>query len=123
MGNKAVEIDIEKVKAYLQEKENTRLKKQQAELIDAGKILKNLVHIWEKYNIARVYLYGSIIDSKLHRQSDIDIAVEGNINFRQLLHLYSEVDRYFSREIDIRILEELPFKEDIKKRGIVIYEK
>lgn len=123
MGNKAVEIDIEKVKAFLQEKENTRLKKQQAELADAGKILKNLAHIWEKYNIAKVYLFGSIIDSKLHRQSDIDIAVEGNINYRQLLHLYTEVDRHFSREIDIRLLDEIPFKEDIKKRGIVVYEK
>lgn len=123
MGNKAVEIDIEKVKAFLQEKENTRLKKQQAELADAGKILKNLAHIWEKYNIAKVYLFGSIIDSKLHRQSDIDIAVEGNINYRQLLHLYTEVDRHFSREIDIRLLDEIPFKKDIKKRGIVVYEK
>ncbi len=123
MGNKAVAIDIEKVKAYLLEKENTRLQKQQAELTCTAETLKNLAHIWEKYNIVKVYLYGSIIDSKLHRQSDIDIAVVGNINYRQLLHLYSEVDRHFTREIDIRVLEEIPFKEDIKKRGIVAYEK
>lgn len=123
MGTTAVEIDIEKVKAYLREKESVHRQKQQEELEQTTKKIKDLAHIWNKYNIKRVYLYGSITREKVHHQSDIDMAVEGDINYRQLLSLYGEVDRHFARENDIRILEELPFKETVKEKGVVAYEK
>lgn len=98
-------------------------KKQQEEATETGKKLKDLVHLWGKYNLDKVYLYGSITGGRVHRESDIDIAVEGPIGYEQLLRLYGEVDRCFSREVDIRRLEEIPFREDIRKKGVVVYEK
>jgi predicted nucleotidyltransferase len=123
MKNKPTAFNIEKIKAYLGEKDEIRQQKQQQEFDRTAKKLKSLVHIWNKYKIKRVYLYGSITRGKVHRESDIDIALEGDINYRQLLTLFSEVDRHFSREIDIRDLEELPFKEAVKEKGVVVYEK
>jgi predicted nucleotidyltransferase len=123
MKNKPAAFNIEKIKAYLREKEKIRQQKQQQEFDQTAKKLKALTHIWSKYKIKRVYLYGSVIHGKVHRESDIDIALEGDINYRQLLTLFAEVDRHFSREIDIRDLEELPFKEAVKEKGVVVYEK
>ena len=123
METTGVKIDIKKAKAYLLEKENLHRQKQQEELKKTAKKIKDLVHIWNKYNIKRVYLYGSITREKVHHQSDIDIAVEGDISYQQLLSLYGEVDKHFSREIDIRILEELPFKKTVKEKGVVAYER
>jgi predicted nucleotidyltransferase len=123
MKNKPAAVNIEKIKAYLREKEKIRRQKQQQEFDQTARKLKAMTHIWIKYKIKRVYLYGSVTCGKVHRESDIDIALEGDINYRQLLTLFSEVDRHFSREIDIRDLEELPFKEAVKEKGVVVYEK
>jgi predicted nucleotidyltransferase len=123
MKNTTAAFNIEKAKAYLLEKEKIRQQKQQQEFDQTAKKLKGLDYIWSKYKIKRVYLYGSVTCGKIHRESDIDIALEGDINYRQLLTLFGEVDRHFSREIDIRNLEELPFKEAVKEKGVVVYEK
>ncbi len=123
MKNTTAAFNIEKVKAYLLEKEKIHQQKQQQEFDQTAKKLKALTHIWSKYKIKRVYLYGSVTCGKVHRESDIDIALEGDINYQQLLTLFGEVDRHFSREIDIRNLEELPFKEAVKEKGVVVYEK
>jgi len=115
--------EIEKAKANLIKMENLRQKKKQEELRLTIKKIRTLANIWNKYKIERVYLYGSIPRLRTHSQSDIDIAIEGSIDYQQLLNLYCEVDRYFSREIDIRTMDQLPFKESIKKKGVIAYEK
>jgi predicted nucleotidyltransferase len=123
MSTRTVEMDIEKVKAYLREKESAGRQRQREEFIRTTKKIKTLAPTWNKYHITKVFLYGSITREKIHQQSDIDMAVEGDIDYRQLLELYGEVDRHFPREIDIRILEELPFKEAVKEKGVLVYEK
>lgn len=115
-------IDIEKVKRFLKEKENRAGKKQRDELARIIKKLENLSGVWQRYKIKRVYLYGSVTSGRIHDQSDVDIAVEGDLDYRGLLHLFAEVDKHMDREIDVRILDELPFKETIRKKGVVVYE-
>lgn len=115
-------IDIDKVKRFLKEKENRARKKAQDELNQIINDLKCLTNIWEKYKIKRVYLYGSVTAGRIHHQSDIDIAVEGDLGYRELLHLFGEVDKHVTREIDLRNLDELPFKDTIRKQGVVVYE-
>ncbi len=115
-------IDLKKVKAFLREKEEIRKQKSRNELKATVKKLNDLAPTWKKYNIKKVYLYGSLTVGSLHSESDIDIAVEGNINYLQLLELWGELDRHFPREIDVRILEELPFNESIRKKGMVVYD-
>lgn len=115
-------IDIDKVKHFLQEKENRTREKKRAELNQVIKCLKGLANIWQKYKIRKVYLYGSVVDNRVHLQSDIDIAVEGDLEYRELLRLFGEVDKHLEREIDLRNLDELPFKEIVRKKGVVVYE-
>jgi predicted nucleotidyltransferase len=122
METTAIQIDLMKVKAYLREKEELRKQKSLDELKLTAKKLGDLGPTWKKYNIKKVYLYGSLTVGSLHSESDIDIAVEGNINYQQLLELWGEVDRRFTREVDVRSLEELPFKETVRKKGMVVYD-
>jgi predicted nucleotidyltransferase len=122
METRAAAIDIGKVKAFLQKKEMQYRQSCENECKKTMQILKDLVDVWKQYNIKKVYLYGSIITGRLHDESDIDIAVEGNINYQDLLRLFCEIDRHFAREVDLRSLEELPFKDAVQKNGVVIYE-
>jgi predicted nucleotidyltransferase len=122
MENRAAAIDIGKVKAFLQKKEMQYRQSCEDEYKKTMQILKDLVDVWKQYNLKKVYLYGSIKTGRLHDESDIDIAVEGNINYQDLLRLFCEIDRHFAREVDLRSLEELPFKDAVQKNGVVIYE-
>lgn len=123
MEQRAIEIDIKKVKHYLEEKDLRARKQKENELNRLIYELQNLRPIWQKYQLERVYLYGSLVDHRTHPDSDVDIAIEGNLEYRQLLHLFGEIGKYFNREVDLRNLKEIPFKEAVKKKGIIVYEK
>lgn len=116
-------VNTKSVRDYLLKKEkDTRIskKREKTKIISQ---LKSVKSIWEKYGIKRVYLYGSFIDMTFYNYSDIDVAVEPEISFEDLLHLYSEINNCIQREVDIRLLNELPFSQKIKKNGIIIYER
>lgn len=122
MGTGTATIDIEKVKAFLHHKEKIRRQKWEDECKGTTQKLKDLDRLWKQYHIKKVYLYGSLADGRFHTQSDIDIAVEGKIDYEQLLRLFCEVDRHFAREVDLRSLEDLPFRETVRQKGVVVYE-
>jgi len=114
-------LNIDKIRTYLLKKEeNTRVLKQKEQKEIIAKLI-NLSQIWEKYCIDKVYLQGSISDLSFNRNSDIDLAIEPDIGFEALLKLYQEINRYFKREVDIRVLNDLPFIDKVKSRGILIY--
>lgn len=117
------EIIIEKVKDFLLKKERaeTLFKQEIREKIIAE--LKALESIWEKYNLGKVYLYGSLADMTFNRYSDIDTAVEPEISFEDQLKLFSEVNKHIKREVDVRLLKELPFPDKVKRTGVLIYER
>jgi predicted nucleotidyltransferase len=117
------EIIIEKAKDFL-------LKKEQAETLFKLEVrkrivseLKKLGSIWEKYGVEKAYLYGSMADMTFNRYSDIDIAVEPDISYENQLKLFSEINRHIKREVDIRVLKELPFAEKIIRTGFIVYER
>lgn len=114
-------LNIVKIRTYLLKKEEkirTLKQKEQKEIIVK---LRNLSRMWEKYGVDKVYLYGSIADLSFNRNSDIDLAIEPDIGFEALLKLYQEINRYFEREVDIRVLNTLPFIDKVKSGGILIY--
>jgi predicted nucleotidyltransferase len=114
-------LNIDKIRTYLLKKEeNTSVLKQKEQKEIIAK-LRNLSQIWEKYCIDKVYLHGSISDLSFNRNSDIDLAIEPDIGFEALLKLYQEINRYFKREVDIRVLNDLPIIDKVKSRGILIY--
>ncbi len=118
-----MDINIEKVKLFLLEKEKKEKLKKIQERDKVVSLLRSLTHVWERYGIDKAYLYGSFGDITFHKHSDIDIAIEPAISYKDLLSLYSEISKYVTKEVDIRLLEELPFAGDIIKKGILIYER
>ena len=115
--------DIKDIKGFLisREKKKRDLKlKEKEEIISR---LKSLKDILQRYKIKRAYLYGAFTDMSFHEYSDIDIAIEADIDYEEFLAVFSEVNRRFKREVDVRLLHELPFKEKIIKEGILIYER
>lgn len=117
------QLDIKQVKAYLLKKHEQKLIEKEKERTEIIAKLTGLTQIWQKYEIDRVYLHGSSTDLTFNKYSDIDIAIEPDIDFEALLKLYCEINRHFEREVDIRLLNEIPFKDKIKNRGILIYER
>ncbi len=116
-------VDTKRVKNYLLKKQKDIRVSREREKTKIILQLKSVKSIWEKYGLKRVYLYGSFTDMSFYDYSDIDVAVEPEISFEDLMHLYSEINRCVQREVDIRLLNELPFSQKIKKKGIVIYER
>lgn len=116
-------LDIEQIRAYLLKKHKQRLIEREKERAEIISKLTELTEIWQKYEIDRVYLHGSFVDLTFNKYSDIDLAIEPEIDFEGLLKLYCEVNRYFKREVDIRVLNEIPFRDKIKSKGILIYER
>lgn len=79
--------------------------------------------IWQKYGIDRVFLYGSLLESDFGPDSDIDLAIEPEIDYSEQLRLFIEVDLLFAEPVDLRPLGKLPFADKIIQTGIVIYER
>lgn len=120
---KSTKIDTQLVKNYLLEKHKKKLALKEKERDEILLTLRELSQLWEKYELERVYLYGSMVELSFNKLSDIDIAVEPNLDFETLLRLYYEINRYFKREVEIRLISEIPFSEKIKKEGIILYER
>jgi predicted nucleotidyltransferase len=117
-------LDINKIKNFLKKREEETKRKKQHERDEIIKRIKALSSLFDKYfPIKRVYLYGSYADMSFHEHSDIDIAIDPDIEFEDALRLYTEIDKYFRKELDLRSLKYLPFPEKIKKYGIVVYER
>ena len=118
-----MDVNIDNVKSYLLEKEKKEIFQRQEERDVVILKLKALDFIWDNYRINKVYLYGSFADMTFNRYSDIDIAIEPEIPFGELLKLFSEINKHIEHEVDVRLLGELPFSEKIKREGIVLYER
>ena len=116
-------ISIEKAKKHLQAKVEREKAAKQKEFESIVLACEKLQGIWEKYNVQKVFLYGSVIDGSFTETSDIDIAIDVRIDYDAFLKLYSEVDICFHRDIDIRLLEELPFSKGIREKGVIVYER
>ncbi len=116
-------MDLQKVKEFLLEKEERAKKSRDEKRREVFARLDGAAGLFSKYAIERVYLYGSMVTGAIHHKSDVDIAIEGDPGFKNILRLYSELSGVLSMPVDVRLLDELPFREAVKKRGKVIYER
>ena len=116
-------MELLKIKSYLSEKEKKErlLKEQERDAIIVK--LVGLESVWEKYKIKKIYLYGSFVDLTFCKYSDVDLAVESEMEYDVFLKLSSEVDRGFGREVDLRLINELPFAQQVREKGLLIYER
>lgn len=116
-------VEIDKVKKNLI---NWEQREQELKEKDFGVVLetlKNLEFVWDKYNIKKVYLYGSLADKSFQKSSDIDIAVEADLPFDEFLKFFAEINGKIDMEVDLKLLKELPFAENIIKDGLLLYER
>lgn len=116
-------IPVEPIREYLTEREALQRRDLDAR---RGRIMRRLEEsefIWQKYGIDRVFLYGSLLESDFGPDSDIDLAIEPEIDYSEQLRLFIEVDLLFAEPVDLRPLGKLPFADKIIQTGIVIYER
>lgn len=117
------DIEVQKARDFLKAREKKIIDQKIKERNRIIHLLKNMKRFWEEYNIEKIYLYGTFTGLNFHNDSDIDLAVAGKLGFKELLKLLSAAGDYFKRELDIRVLDELPFKDEILKTGVLIYER
>jgi len=79
-----------------------------------------LVEIAKKYNVAKIYLFGSNLDHK-RESNDIDLAVEG-ISDSLFFKFYSELIFSLSKPVDLVDLKKKSLLSSIvKSEGILLY--
>jgi len=80
----------------------------------------------KKYNPKKIILFGSRAKGNHRKQSDIDIAVDLDLTFREKRKLKEKLEEISGLyTVDLVFLNEIPqyFKQKILEEGIVIYEK
>jgi predicted nucleotidyltransferase len=119
-------IDIEKVKRFLKEKEDRRRKALQKRWAAACNDFNRIVsHIISTYRPLRVYQWGSLLHPEHFSEiSDIDIALEGLSGPEEYFAILGDVMSMSSFPLDIIDLGKVEVETAtfIKQRGKLIYE-
>ncbi len=112
------------VKGHLRE-----IKKEEEKTVKLFKELNQRVRvvaktIGEKYNLKKIYLFGSLLDiNSFHLKSDIDLGVMG-IESKKYLDLWGEFERKLEHAFDLVNMDkcEQRLKNHIKNEGEIIYD-
>ena len=116
--------EVTHVRRFLLEREE---KMRQARELARGQVIARLKHALQVvaplFPVDRVYLYGSMLSGRWRQDSDLDLAVEGDLSSSELFKLWAELDRLLEQEIDLREMSRLPFREKIQREGILLYER
>jgi len=75
------------------------------------------------FPVERVYLYGSTLTGRWRPDSDLDLAVEGDLSPEDFFSLWGELDKRLEQEIDLREMAKLPFREKVQHKGVMLYER
>lgn len=124
-----IKVDIAACKAYIQtrqrqrdmEREALRQQAMQAVRVAVPAVLATFPQV------QRAYVFGSVVRSgaTLRSDSDIDIAVEGDLSAEVYFALWKELERAISSwtvEV-VEIGKELRFAERVRRSGEIIYER
>ncbi|RUM59926.1 MAG: nucleotidyltransferase domain-containing protein [Persephonella sp.] len=85
-----------------------------------------IVEELKKYNPKKIVIFDSRARGDYKKQSDIDIAVDLNLSFREKRKLKEKIDRLSGLySVDVVFLPDIDedFKEKIMKEGKILYEK
>ncbi|MBI4135172.1 nucleotidyltransferase domain-containing protein [Candidatus Uhrbacteria bacterium] len=88
-----------------------------------------LANVARKYGLRFVILYGSYATGRIHKGSDLDIAVLGSkeLGGREYLNLHGEVADIFGdnsrRELDLKMLNRVDsfFRYQVVRDGVLLY--
>ena len=73
--------------------------------------IKKAVKTLKENGATEIFIFGSIVNGNLNRNSDIDIAIEGNIDKKDKFNIVNEFDM-----IDMVYTMDIVFIEDITKK-------
>jgi predicted nucleotidyltransferase len=119
-------IDIVAARAYLQAREQQRFQKcesiRQQALQWAHEAARNILPAFPR--VRKAYLFGSVMHSgAMRRDSDIDIAIEGELKAEDYFALWREMERAIpGRTVEVVELGKDPhFTESVRQSGELIY--
>ena len=85
-------------------------------------LLKDLIPLFRKYKLTRVYIFGSVLSGACRKDSDIDLYVE-SIEPEMYWELWKELEEKTDESIDLFCQRDDPiFIQKIIERGRLIYE-
>lgn len=116
--------EIDRVRQFLiNREEKQRQAKEMARQQVLAKLKEALEAVAPLFPVERVFLYGSTLTGRWRPDSDLDLAVEGNLSPEEFFGLWVELDKRLEQEIDLREVAKLPFREKVQRRGVVLYER
>ena len=116
--------EVSRAHSFLWEREEKRRRERERRRQEIMQEVKKAVEtVAPSFAVERVYLYGSLLNSRWRPDSDVDLAVEGVLSYGDLLTLWAELDARVDQDVDLRELARLPFKEKVKREGILLYER
>jgi hypothetical protein len=68
-----------------------------------SEIKEMITPIAKKYDVEKIYLFGSYARKQANSESDIDLYLEGYVyhKFLNLAHMFEDLENLFSKQIDI----------------------
>lgn len=76
-------------------------------MMNNKEIIKNIHNILNREDIDACYIFGSFLTERFTDESDIDIAIIGDIKLENILYLESILEETLNRKIDLVNIEEL----------------
>lgn len=92
---------------------------------DIEQIKELLLPLTLRYEINKIILFGSYANGKADPLSDVDLAIDGNINGLTFFGLLEEINQLLVKDIDLIHMKEVEENSDLMKditKGIVLYE-
>jgi len=90
-------------------------------------IKEKVNEIAKKYDIHKIYLFGSYAKGEAKEYSDIDLYMEADLFGLNYFGFAEELRNAIGKKIDLlsnkTIIESSPIYEEIKKTGVLIYER
>jgi len=127
MANQKNEFDYHAARKFLEQKFQNKKRADEKLYVQARNDFKSILNlIISKYNPARVYQWGSLLNMNDFKDySDIDIAVEGILSAKDFFNLYKDVEPLTDFPLDILQIEKIDpeFRNSIERKGIIVYER
>ena len=90
-------------------------------------IKKSVAKIAEKYDIKRIYLFGSYVKGQATASSDIDLYMESDLYGLEYFEFAEQLRGNLKKKVEVlsnkTIQEHSKIDEEIKKTGVLIYER
>jgi len=90
-------------------------------------IKKNVAKIAKKYDVERIYLFGSYVKGQTKENSDIDLYMESNLYGLEYFEFVEQLRENLKKKVEVlsekTVQEHSKIDDEIKKTGVLIYEK